>query len=288
MLIFLAINLIFMFVELGYGVYSNSLGLISDAFHMLSDNISLLVALIASYIAASKGADNTYTYGYVRVETLAGLFNGIFLVFVAAEVLSESVERIYEPQHIESGSLLLVSVLGLLVNMVGLVFFHDHAHGHSHADHEDGEECPMHALKASLETTETEEPEHSHQHGHSHEVAEHAHDHGHSHAEKEKAHDHGHSHAAPEKAHSNENLYGVFLHILADALGSVAVIISSIFIKYWQWYIADPICCFLISFLILASVVFLIKSTSRLLSLGMSDNNIDLGENVKKALIEAG
>ena len=46
-----------MFVELGYGVYSNSLGLISDAFHMLSDNISLLVALIASYIAASKGAD---------------------------------------------------------------------------------------------------------------------------------------------------------------------------------------------------------------------------------------
>ena len=81
MLIFLTINMIFMVVELVYGVYSNSLGLISDAFHMLSDTISLLVALIASYIAASKGADNTYTYGYSRVETLAGLFNGIFLVF---------------------------------------------------------------------------------------------------------------------------------------------------------------------------------------------------------------
>jgi Co/Zn/Cd efflux system component len=56
-----------------------------------------------------------------------------------------------------------------------------------------------------------------------------------------------------------ENLYGVFLHILADALGSVAVIISSIAIEYWGIYIADPICCFLISILILLSVVPLIK-----------------------------
>ena len=64
------------------------------------------------------------------------------------------------------------------------------------------------------------------------------------------------------------NLYGVFLHILADALGSVAVIISSIAIKYWGAYIADPISCFLISILILASVVPLVKSTSRTLILG--------------------
>jgi zinc transporter 5/7 len=284
MLIFFSINMIFMVVELVYGVYSNSLGLISDAFHMLSDNISLIVALMASYIAASKGADSIYTYGYSRVETLSGLFNGIFLVFVAAEVLSESVERIYEPQHIESGSLLLVSFLGLLVNMVGLVFFHDHAHGHSHADHPEGEAaCPMHALKKSMETQEEEE--HSHDHGHSHDA--HSHDHGHSHEvhAHEAAHDHGHSHAKPAAdhghAHGNENLYGVFLHILADALGSVAVIISSIFIKYWGWYIADPICCFLISFLILASVVFLIKSSGRVLALGMSDHSTDTADKVR-------
>ena len=51
MLIFVTINLLFMFVELGYGVYSNSLGLISDSFHMLSDCISLFVALGAAYVA---------------------------------------------------------------------------------------------------------------------------------------------------------------------------------------------------------------------------------------------
>lgn len=85
-----------MFVELIYGLYSNSLGLISDAFHMLSDCLSLFVALAASYISMNI-ANKTYTFGYARVEVLAGLFNGIFLVFVAFNVFCESIERIYEP-----------------------------------------------------------------------------------------------------------------------------------------------------------------------------------------------
>lgn len=52
-----------MFVEMGYGVYSNSLGLISDAFHMLTDCLSILVALVASYISNGP-ADKVYTFGY--------------------------------------------------------------------------------------------------------------------------------------------------------------------------------------------------------------------------------
>lgn len=100
MLVFLTLNMLFMFVELGYGVYSNSLGLISDAFHMLSDCISLLVALVAAYIAMSRKADQQYTYGYGRAEVLSGLFNGVFLIFVAINVFIESIERIYEPQQI--------------------------------------------------------------------------------------------------------------------------------------------------------------------------------------------
>lgn len=63
MLIFLTINMLFMFVELGFGVYSNSLGLISDSFHMFSDCISLFVALVANYVAQNK-ADQFYTYGF--------------------------------------------------------------------------------------------------------------------------------------------------------------------------------------------------------------------------------
>jgi len=90
-----------MFVEMGYGVYSNSLGLISDAFHMLTDCLSILVALVASYISNGP-ADKVYTFGYYRIEILAGLFNGIFLVFVAFNIFCESVERLYEPVYIES------------------------------------------------------------------------------------------------------------------------------------------------------------------------------------------
>lgn len=96
MLIFVTINLLFMFVELGYGVYSNSLGLISDSFHMLADCISLFVALGAAYVSNSQ-ADEHYTYGFSRFEVLAGMFNGFFLIFVGINVFIESIERIYEP-----------------------------------------------------------------------------------------------------------------------------------------------------------------------------------------------
>jgi zinc transporter 5/7 len=57
-------------------------------------------------------------------------------------------------------------------------------------------------------------------------------------------------------------MYGVFLHILADALGSVGVIFSSILVKYYNMYVADPICSFIISLMILGSVVPLITMTA--------------------------
>jgi len=191
--IFFLINLLFMFVELVYGYMSNSLGLITDSFHMLFDCMALFIGLCASYIA-KMGVDKKYTYGYGRVETLSGLFNGIFLVFIAFNVFCESIERIYEPQMIATEGLLTVSTLGFLVNLIGLFFFHDH------------------------------------------------HDHGHDHA--------GHSH---DHGHENENMYGVFLHVLADTLGSVGVIFSSILVKYYKMYVADPVCSFIISLMILAS-----------------------------------
>lgn len=94
--IFFCINLSFMFVEMVYGYMSNSLGLISDSFHMLFDCTALFIGLCASYIAKLP-PNKHYTYGFGRVETLSGLFNGIFLVFIAFNVFCESIERIFEP-----------------------------------------------------------------------------------------------------------------------------------------------------------------------------------------------
>lgn len=133
-LIFFTINMGFMFVELLYGYWTNSLGLMSDAFHMLFDCAALLIGLIASYIAQLKKSDNEYTYGYGKIETISGLFNGVFLVFISYNIFCESIERIMSPIKINDTGLMFVSIVGLLVNMIGLIFFHEfHNHG--------GEEC---------------------------------------------------------------------------------------------------------------------------------------------------
>lgn len=112
-----------------------------------------------------------------------------------------------------------------MVNLIGLFFFHDH-HDHDHG--------------------------HGHSHGHAH-GHDHGHDHGHHHDSESSGHHHHHHH--DDHGHENENLYGVFLHVLADALGSVGVIFSSVLVKYYDLYIADPICSFIISLMILGSVV---------------------------------
>lgn len=89
------------------------------------------------------------------------------------------------------------------------------------------------------------------------------HDHGgHSH---DHAHGEGHHHD-----HDNENMYGVFLHILADCLGSVGVILSSMLVKYYGFYVADPICSFIISLMILASSIPFIQLTASTLMLKSS------------------
>lgn len=212
---FLVLTLSFMVIELVMGLYTNSLGLISDAGHMFFDSAALLIGLVASIVASKNRPDSYYTFGYDRLQLLAGFVNAIFLAFVSVFVLSESLERFTAPPEIKTDGLLLTSVLGLVINGIGLVFFHDHSHGHGGGGDGDGEEACAH----------------------------------------------GHSHAG------NENMQGVFLHVLADALGSVGVICSSLLVQYKGWYIADPICSFFVSMLIFASVVPLLRSTTNSLLL---------------------
>lgn len=87
-------------------------------------------------------------------------------------------------------------------------------------------------------------------------------------------HDHGHD-------HDNENMYGVFLHVLADCLGSVGVMASSVLVKYYDMYIADPICSFLISVMILASAIPFIKLTSSYLMLRAPKGIRRKGDSIK-------
>ncbi|KAM4708727.1 proton-coupled zinc antiporter SLC30A5 [Discoglossus pictus] len=244
---FLCLNLAFTFVELFYGVWTNSLGLLSDGFHMLFDCSALVMGLIAALMTRWK-ATRIFSYGYGRVEILSGFINGLFLMVIAFFVFVEAVARIYDPPDINTDMLTPVSVGGLVVNLVGICAF---SHAHSHGASRGG--CP------------------SHEHGHSHHGHGHSHGHGHGHSHGDHGHtrDHGHSH---NHGHShgggmNANMRGVFLHVLADTLGSVGVIVSTILIRQFGWLIADPLCSLFISVLIFGSVIPLLKDACQVILL---------------------
>lgn len=98
---------------------------------MFFDCTGLLAGLTASVITKWK-ANERFSYGYVRAEVLAGFVNSLFLIFVAFFILSEGVERLIEPPEVKHERLFVVSVLGLLVNLVGIYAFNHGGHGHSH------------------------------------------------------------------------------------------------------------------------------------------------------------
>lgn len=107
----------FMIIEAIGGFLTNSLALISDAGHMLSDSISLGVGVLA-FVLSEKVADYSRTYGYKRVEILAAVFNGVTLILIAIYIFFEAYERFRQPAEIASGGMLTIAIIGLIVNIV--------------------------------------------------------------------------------------------------------------------------------------------------------------------------
>ncbi|XP_010521826.1 PREDICTED: uncharacterized protein LOC104800651 [Tarenaya hassleriana] len=296
--LFLLINAAYMVVEFVAGFMSNSLGLISDACHMLFDCAALAIGLYASYISRLP-ANHQFNYGRGRFEVLSGYVNAVFLVLVGALIVLESFERILDPQEISTNSLLVVSVGGLVVNVVGLIFFHEehhHAHGgsgcthsHHHHHHHSHEHEHHEAITLSCEHHHHDKSEdtgcHDHHHHH-HDNHDHHHGHGHHSHDHHHGHDHNHSQghdqnpAKPENSrksdhksaqkdhnhhHIDHNMEGIFLHVLADTMGSVGVVISTLLIKYKGWLVADPASSIFISVLIISSVIPLLRNSAEIL-----------------------
>lgn len=126
-LIMLVINFSFTFIEFIYGVLGNSLSLVSDSAHMLFDSSALAVGLYASFMSKLK-PDAFYTFGYARFQVLSGFINAVFLMFVAFSIFNEALERMIEPPIVNARQIIFVSVIGFAINIVGLCFFHEHAH----------------------------------------------------------------------------------------------------------------------------------------------------------------
>ena len=162
----------YMVVELVVGNLTNSMALVADSFHMLSDLIALIIAfvsvrfditsifnnsshcivqLLLCYFRLSTQQCDTNTFGWARAEVVGALVNAVFLFALCFTITVQAVKRFVLPEKIEKPEMILiVGGVGLFINIVGLVIFgHSHGgekdgHGHGHSrqhGHHDEEGC---------------------------------------------------------------------------------------------------------------------------------------------------
>ncbi len=122
----LAITAVYFVAEVLGGVLTNSLALLSDAGHMFSDIAALSLSLFA-FLMARRPATAKRSYGYHRIEILAALVNGLMLWLVVGVILDTAYNRFFNPPEVESGVMLAVAGVGLLVNIAaGIILFGSH------------------------------------------------------------------------------------------------------------------------------------------------------------------
>ncbi|CAD6245221.1 GSCOCG00013589001-RA-CDS [Cotesia congregata] len=221
----------FFLVEIIVGYVTNSMALIADSFHMLSDVAALVVAFLSVKMSPKKWSKNTF--GWARAEVLGALVNAVFLVALCFSITVEACKRFIEVEEIHEAKLLvIVGALGLFVNLIGLCLFH----GFTLVGTDDNDNDHDNDTTTSTAYRPA--------------------------SPVKKVH-HGHSHDA-----SQMNMRGVFLHVLSDALGSVIVIVSALIVWLTKWeyrFYIDPALSLLLVLLILRSVWPLLQESALIL-----------------------
>ena len=211
MAVVLALTASFTVAEVVGGLLTGSLALLADAGHMLSDNLSLGLALFAAWLAA-RPATPERSFGYQRAEILAALLNGMTLVTISVWIFVEAYSRLREPPEILGGPMLVIAALGLLVNAAGAMIL-------------------------------------------------------------------------SRSGGSSLNVQGALRHVVADALGSVGVMVAALIIILTGWRYADPLVSAAIGLLILASSWSLLRDSTNIL-LEATPRGID-AEQVGRSMADA-
>lgn len=126
-LIALSITLLMMVAEAIGGLLSNSLALLSDAGHMLTDNLALLLSFFAMTFASLPATDRK-TFGFYRLEILAAFVNGIVLVLISLYIMYQAYLRMVHPQPVHGMLMLAIAIIGLVANIIGALFLFKHSH----------------------------------------------------------------------------------------------------------------------------------------------------------------
>lgn len=121
------INLLVSLIEIILGIISQSLALVSDAFHNLEDTASVFISYIA-WVYSFKHPTREKTYGYKRTEIIAAFVNSIFLIIISFFIIAEGVKRYFKPQPINSDLMIYASLFAFLVNLVSAILIHKDSH----------------------------------------------------------------------------------------------------------------------------------------------------------------
>lgn len=111
----IALNLGFVVIEAGYGLASNSMALVADAGHNLSDVLGLAAAWIAT-ILVKRRPSSRFTYGLRGSSILAALFNAVFLLVATGAIILEAVQRFFAPAEVGGTTVMVVAGIGILIN----------------------------------------------------------------------------------------------------------------------------------------------------------------------------
>lgn len=210
-------------------------GILSNSLAILSDAGHLFSDLagfaisLISLYLVQRPATSHLSFGWARVEILGALASVSLIWALTLYLVVEAINRIRNPVEINGIFMFFIALAGLFVNVLMAVTL---GHGHSHDDH----------------LMEHED---------------HTHDHNHSHSPRN-------GHVKHQHSHSNINVRAAFIHVLGDILQSVGVLIASVII--WinpSWNIADPICTFLFSVLVVCSTFYLVKDIGHILMEGI-------------------
>jgi cobalt-zinc-cadmium efflux system protein len=111
----IALNLGFVAIEFIYGLIANSMALLADAGHNLSDVLALVIAWIAS-VLTKRPPSERYTYGLGGSSIVAALFNAVFLLLAVGAIAWEAILRLFHPEPVASGTVMIVAAIGILIN----------------------------------------------------------------------------------------------------------------------------------------------------------------------------
>eukprot|EP00922_Rhytidocystis_sp_ex-Travisia-forbesii_P057423 GHVS01085046.1.p1 GENE.GHVS01085046.1~~GHVS01085046.1.p1 ORF type:complete len:478 (+),score=62.49 GHVS01085046.1:138-1571(+) len=290
----------FMVIEVVAGFMAQSLALLSDASHLMSDACSFGISLFAIWISAIQG-NSTMSFGYHRAEIIGALISVMMIWVVTGLLVYEAFYRLFDPVDVNGPIMFGTAVFGTLANVFMTHILKMHSHGiigttgeHSHCGVNHGHD---------------HEHDHGHDHGHNHG---HGHDHQHEHKDAinhhrssqedgktsevalvdeaagdgvndvtyhlEEGGDSIYNHEEVDNEIVNMNLRAAYIHAVGDLLQNVGVMIAAGLI-WWdpKWKLADPICTLLFSILVAITTVSIIKEALNVLMEG-SPGGIDMAD----------